>query len=210
MADIRSVDWSTSTRRSDDPARPRDHLDGVPDATVYTFNLNPAAVWSDGEPVTADDVEYTIAWTPRTRPPGSSRSRSTCGWRSSGGAASGTKNIPEGIKKIDALHGRAHLERPMPRSCGGSPARSTTSSEAHPRRHHRRRGADLPVLPRHGRGKTIGSGPYDITESISAGGATFTAKKDYWKGKDSQINKLVYKIQESNVRWRSLRPVSLT
>ena len=27
-----------------------------PDATVYTFKLNPAAVWSDGEPVTADDV----------------------------------------------------------------------------------------------------------------------------------------------------------
>ncbi len=33
-----------------------------PDATVYTFKLNPAAVWSDGTPVTADDVEWTIAW----------------------------------------------------------------------------------------------------------------------------------------------------
>ena len=46
---------------------------------------------------------------------------------------------------------------------------------------------------------TIGSGPYDFTESISATGATFTAKKGYWKGKDSQIDTLVYKIQESNV-----------
>ena len=33
-----------------------------PDATVYTFKLNPAAVWSDGKPVTADDVDWTIAW----------------------------------------------------------------------------------------------------------------------------------------------------
>ena len=33
-----------------------------PDAKKYTFHLNPAAVWSDGEPVTADDVLWTIAW----------------------------------------------------------------------------------------------------------------------------------------------------
>ena len=39
-----------------------------------------------------------------------------------------------------------------------------------------------------------------ITKVLAeAGGATFTAKKDYWKGKDSEIDELVYKIQESNV-----------
>src|SRR5215218_6100438 len=31
----------------------------TPDATKYTFHLNPKAVWSDGQPVTADDVEWT-------------------------------------------------------------------------------------------------------------------------------------------------------
>ena len=36
--------------------------DVTPDATTYTFHLNPAAVWSDGQPVTADDVLWTIAW----------------------------------------------------------------------------------------------------------------------------------------------------
>ncbi len=30
------------------------------DGTVYTFNIKPNAVWSDGEPVTAADVEFTI------------------------------------------------------------------------------------------------------------------------------------------------------
>ena len=32
-----------------------------PDAKVFTFDLNPDATWHDGEPVTADDVIYTIS-----------------------------------------------------------------------------------------------------------------------------------------------------
>jgi peptide/nickel transport system substrate-binding protein len=30
------------------------------DGTIYNFSLNPKAVWQDGEPVTSDDVIYTI------------------------------------------------------------------------------------------------------------------------------------------------------
>ena len=54
------------------------------------------------------------------------------------------------------------------------------------------------LLPRRRR-QDPGSGPYDITTSISATGAGFTAKKGYWKGKDSQIEQIDYRIQESNV-----------
>jgi ABC-type transport system substrate-binding protein len=71
------------------------------DATTYTFNLNPAAVWSDGEPVTADDVLYTIAYAnqrpgrlqvpQRVRVPERGRRRRVLG----------TTDIPSGIKKID-------------------------------------------------------------------------------------------------------------
>ena len=32
-----------------------------PDATVFTFKLNPDATWHDGTPVTADDVIFTAA-----------------------------------------------------------------------------------------------------------------------------------------------------
>ncbi len=32
-----------------------------PDATTFTFHLNPKATWQDGTPVTADDVIYTAA-----------------------------------------------------------------------------------------------------------------------------------------------------
>ena len=55
--------WSTST--SDEVTILPDLATtwtASPDATTYTFKLNPTAVWSDGQPVTADDVIFTIAW----------------------------------------------------------------------------------------------------------------------------------------------------
>jgi len=36
-----------------------DSWDVSPDATTFTFHLNKDAKWSDGQPVTADDVVYT-------------------------------------------------------------------------------------------------------------------------------------------------------
>ena len=32
----------------------------APDGTVYNFTIRPNAVWHDGEPVTSDDVIFTI------------------------------------------------------------------------------------------------------------------------------------------------------
>lgn len=170
-----------------------------PDATVYTFNLHPDAVWSDGEPVTADDVEFTIAWSAQN--PTAFKQIPVDMWTNVKGGADvvGTTDIPEGIKKIDDHTVEITLESPDATFL------------------RRIAGAVYYILPKHKLsdltaeealtcafclgtvGETIGSGPYDFSESISAGGASFTAKKDYWKGKDSQIDELVYKIQESNV-----------
>ena len=170
-----------------------------PDALVYTFKLNPAAVWSDGQPVTADDVEYTLAWSAQN--PTAFKQIPVDMWVNvkGGDAVAGTKNIPEGIKKIDANTVELTLKAPDATFL------------------RRIAGAVYYILPKHKLenltaeealtcpfclgtvGETIGSGPYDFSESISAGGASFTAKKNYWKGKDSQIDELVYKIQESNV-----------
>jgi len=171
-----------------------------PDATVYTFNLNPAAVWSDGEPVTTDDVIYTIAWGAQNSPTAYKQIPVDMWVNVKGGkAASGTKTIPEGLKKLDDHTIEITLERPDATFL------------------RRIAGAVYYILPEHKLkdltgeealtcpfclgtvGVTIGSGPYDFSQSISATGATFTAKKNYWKGKDSQISELVYKIQESNV-----------
>jgi ABC-type transport system substrate-binding protein len=171
-----------------------------PDATVYTFKLNPAAVWSDGEPVTADDVEWTIAWAAQNPTAWKNGIPTEMWFNVKGGKeAAGTTTIPEGIKKIDANTVEITLANPD----------STFL--------RRIAGAVYYIQPKHildgltaaeaetcefclgTAGKTIGSGPYDFETSISAGGATFKAKKGYWKGKDSQIDQIVYKIQESNV-----------
>jgi ABC-type transport system substrate-binding protein len=170
-----------------------------PDATVYTFKLNPAAVWSDGKPVTADDVEYTIAWSAQN--PTAFKQIPVDMWVNvkGGAAVKDTKNIPEGIKKIDANTVEITLKAPdatfLRRIAGAvyyilpkHKLENLTAEEAH----------TCPFCLGTV-GETIGSGPYDFSESISAGGASFTAKKNYWKGKDSQIDEIVYKIQESNV-----------
>ncbi len=170
-----------------------------PDAKTYTFNLNPAAVWSDGEPVTVDDVIYTISWANQN--PTAFQQLGVVAWLNTAGgdAVEGTKDVPSGLKKIDDHTIEITLEV----------ADSTYL--------RRLAGAVYYILPEHVlkdltaaeastcefclgvAGKTPGSGPYDITTSISATGANFTAKTGYWKGKDSQIKELVYKIQESNV-----------
>ncbi len=170
-----------------------------PDATVYTFHLNPAAVWSDGKPVTADDVLWTIAWSAQN--PTAFKQIPVTAWLEVKGAAAdaGTTNTPVGAKAIDANTVELTLEKP------DSTFLRTLA------------GAVYYILPKHKLdgltaaqadtcpfclgtvGETIGSGPFDFSESISATGASFTAKKNYWKGKDSQIDTLVYKIQDSSV-----------
>ena len=170
-----------------------------PDATVYTFNLNPAAVWSDGEKVTADDVLFTIAWSAQN--PTAFKQLPVDMWiRVKGGAdVVGTTNIPVGAKKIDDDTVEITLEAPDATFL------------------RRIAGAVYYILPEHKLagltaaeaetcafclgtpGESIGSGPYDFETAISAGGANFKAKKGYWKGKDGPIDQIVYKIQESNV-----------
>ncbi|MEP6637771.1 MAG: ABC transporter substrate-binding protein [Chloroflexota bacterium] len=169
------------------------------DATTYTFHLNPAAVWSDGKPVTADDVLWTIAWSAQN--PDAFKQIPVTAFLGVKGAADvkGTTNTPVGAKKIDDHTVELTLSAPD----------STFL--------RRLAGAVYYILPKHKLdgltaaqaetcpfclgtvGETIGSGPYDFSESISAGGASFKAKTNYWKGKDSQIDTLVYKIQDSKV-----------
>jgi peptide/nickel transport system substrate-binding protein len=171
----------------------------TPDAKTYTFKLNPAAVWSDGKPVTADDVIFTISWA-NQNPTAFKQLGVVAFLNTAGGdAVAGTTDIPSGLKKIDDHTVEITLE---------------TADSTYLRR---LAGAVYYIQPKHVlegltaaeaetcdfclgvAGKTPGSGPYDITTSISATGAGFTAKENYWKGKDSQIKTMDYRIQESNV-----------
>lgn len=170
------------------------------DATTYTFKLNPNAVWSDGEPVTADDVLYTIAWANQNGPTAYKYLSVSAFQNVVGGEeVLGTKDIPSGVKKIDDHTVEITLKAPD----------STFL--------RRLAGAVYYIMPEHVlgditpleaetcdfclgvAGEVVGSGPYDLTKSISATGAGFTAKENYWKGKDAAIKEIDYRIQESSV-----------
>ena len=117
-----------------------------------------------------------------------------------GDAVKGTTNIPEGIKKIDANTVELTLKAPD----------STFL--------RRIAGAVYYIQPKHildgltaARGGRPASSAWAPSARRSAPARTtspspsrpparrFKAKKNYWKGKDSQIDNIVYKIQESNV-----------
>jgi ABC-type transport system substrate-binding protein len=170
-----------------------------PDATVYTFKLYQNAVWSDGKPATVDDVIYTISWAAQN--PDAYKQLGVGAFLETKGAdaVKGTKNIPEGLKKIDDHTIEITLGQP-----DGTYLRQLA-------------GAVYYIMPEHVlkdltpaqaencdfclgvAGKTPGTGPYDFSTSISATGAVLTAKTGYWRGQDAQIKNIDYKIQDSNV-----------
>ena len=98
-----------------------------PDATIYTFKLNPAAVWSDGEPVTVDDVIFTIAWSTQN-PTAFKQIRSRGGPTSRvARTSSGRRTSPRASRRSTITRSRSRSRSPTPRSCARSPAPSTTS-----------------------------------------------------------------------------------
>ena len=103
-----------------------------PDATVYTFKLNPAAVWSDGKPVTADDVEWTIAWAAQNPAAWMNGIPTEMWFNVKGGEAAsrGRRTSPRASRRSTPTRSRSPSRRPTRPSCAASPARSTTSSRS--------------------------------------------------------------------------------
>ena len=183
-----------------------------PDATVYTFNLNPAAVWSDGKPVTADDVEYTIAWGAQNSPTGYKQIPVDMWVNVKGGAAaSGTKNIPEGIKKIDAHTVELTLETP---GCHLPPADRRRGllhpAEAHARGHHRRSGADLPVLPRAPSARRSAPAPTTSPSRSRPAARPSPPRRTTGRARTRRSPSSSTRSRSRTSPWRSLRPVSST
>jgi peptide/nickel transport system substrate-binding protein len=179
------------------------------DATTYTFNLNPAAVWSDGRPVTVEDVFFTIAW-PNWYPTflkqfGLEMYRNVVGGENGTGTAIAPGTIPSGLKKIDDDTIEITLYQP-----DGTFLRRLAGAYYFIQPEHivgelTGEQADACQFCLGTVGVTIGSGPYDFATSISATGANFKRKDGYWKGKDGPVGEIVYKIQESNVSVAQLK-----
>ena len=175
-----------------------------PDATTFSFTLDERARWQDGEPLTTQDVLYTICWAAQN--PGAFEQLGVAAWLAVKGAAavegtSGIESCPEGIEVVDERNITITLETPNAvwlRTITNNPyfilpyhlLKDLTAEEAST--------CEWCVgTP----GVTIGSGPYRITKALDAGGGEFEADPTYWQldGKPVDIDRIVYRIQEPAV-----------
>ncbi len=160
------------------------------DATVYTFNLPEEAVWSDGEPLTAEDVafSYKIAINPAF--PQSSWVAALSGIKGASEYQKGEADDIEGIKVLDDHTIQLELKEPnaaflfntylpiMPEHILGSV--EPEELETHPY-------VDAP---------TVTSGPYDFVAYEPEQYIHLKKKADYW-GTEPLIDEIFIKLLAS-------------
>ncbi len=166
-------------------------IDVSEDATVYTFYLPEDAVWSDGEPLTADDVYFTykLAVTPDL-----GQSVWSTNYATVKGVAefrAGEAEEIEGIQVVDDHTVVFELTAPNAAFLFNT---------------------YLGILPEHILGSlsveelelsdyvdapTVTSGPYDFIEFVEDQYIQFEKKADYW-GKQVQIDEIFVEMFESN------------
>lgn len=165
-----------------------------PDATVFTFKLNPDATWHDGTPVTADDVIFTAATAAQMAETYTTNGTySIANWTAVLGAdaVAGTTDIPEGLKKIDDHTVEFTLAAPNAVWLRflADPAYMIMPK-------HIFEGMDAAAIqasdPVNGVG-TIGSGPYKLTGFTPDVAIEYAANEAYHKGAPN-IPKVIFKL----------------
>jgi len=165
-----------------------------PDATIFTFMLNPDATWHDGTPVTADDVIYTAATAAQMAETYTTNGTySIANWTAVLGAdaVAGTTDIPEGLKKIDDHTVEFTLAAPNAVWLRNLPDPAYMIMPK-----HIFEGMDAAAIQAsdfaNGVG-TIGSGPYKLVSFTPSVGIEYTANEAYHKGA-ANIPKLIFKL----------------
>ncbi|MFN8619963.1 MAG: ABC transporter substrate-binding protein [Chloroflexota bacterium] len=165
-----------------------------PDATTFTFKLNPDAVWHDGTPVTADDVIYTAATAAQMADTYTTNGTyPIADWTSVLGADKvvGTTDIPEGLKKIDDHTVQFTLAAP-----NAVWLRNLADPAYMIMPKHILDGLDAEALQAsdfaNGKG-TIGSGPYKLTNFTPDVAVEYAANDAYFKGAP-KIPKVIFKL----------------
>lgn len=167
-----------------------DSIEVNDDATSYTFMLPPEAVWSDGEPLTADDVYFTIKLSVDEALTDTAWRRNFSGIQGMAEYIDGTADEISGIVVIDDHTVRIDLTSP-------------DSSFLH--------NTNLGILPRHvledvapedlgshpyANAPTVTSGPYDFVEYREGQFIHLSRKEDYW-GQEAQIEDVFIVMLES-------------
>lgn len=165
-----------------------------PDATTFTFNLNPDATWHDGTPVTADDVIYTAATAAQMAETYTTNGTYSIGnWTAVLGAdkVAGTSDIPEGLEKVDDHTVRFTLAAPNAVWLRflADPAYMIMPK-------HILEGMDAAAIQSsdftNGVG-TIGSGPYKLVSFTPDVGIEYAAHEAYHKGAP-KIPQVIFKL----------------
>lgn len=165
-----------------------------PDATTFTFKLNPDATWQDGTPVTADDVIFTAATAAQMAETyATNGTYPIADWLAVKGAdaVAGTTNIPEGLVKIDDHTVQFTLAAPNAVWLRNLPDPAYMIMPK-----HLLEGLDAAALQEsdfvNGKG-TIGSGPYKLTNFTPDLAVEYAANESYFKGAPS-IPKVIFKL----------------
>jgi peptide/nickel transport system substrate-binding protein len=152
----------------------------TPNATadVWTFKIRQGVKFSNGHPLTADDVVYTYKL--QTAPKGSSNALS----------AFGGVLVPSGVQKVDDFTVAFHLEAPN----GNFPY--LTSSDNY----------NMIILPNgydpaKWQSSFIGTGPFTLKSYTTNTGASFVRNESYWgpKAKPAATNFTFYAGQTAAV-----------
>ncbi len=165
-----------------------------PDATIFTFKLNPDATWQDGTPVTADDVIFTAATAAQMAETyATNGTYPIADWLAVKGAdaVAGTSDIPEGLVKIDDHTVQFTLAAPNAVWLRNLPDPAYMIMPK-----HLLEGMDATTLQAsdfvNGRG-TIGSGPYKLSSFTPDVAVEYAANAAYFKGVPN-IPKVIFKL----------------
>ena len=148
------------------------------DGLTWTFHIRDDVMWSDGEPLTADDIAYTY-------------NRILDGGPE---AATWGSYLPASRRHRARRHdGRARAEEA---ERGAAAAADPDRARAHLEGRQRGRGQELRQRAQDGE-PVVGSGPFRLVEG-TAGGSTyrFEANPDYWQGAP-HIDEVVFRVYKS-------------
>ena len=163
-----------------------DSYDISADGLVYDFTLKDGIVFSDGTPLTAEDVKFTFERILTL--PDSAQTDFVVAIDGAGDLMAGTANELRGITVTDDLHFTITLAEPF---AGFLAQLATPSTVIYSEKIVTEAGDDFGSVPE----KTIGTGPYIVKEWNRGSGLVFESNPNYW-GEEPSAKRVEVSVME--------------
>ncbi|MCR5342039.1 MAG: ABC transporter substrate-binding protein [Butyrivibrio sp.] len=158
------------------------------DGLTYNFTLREGVVFSDGTPLTADDVKFTFER--MLTLPDSEQTDYGISIEGADALMEGKADELTGIKVEDDTHFSITLMEPF---AGFLAMLATPSTVIYSRSIVTSAGDDFGIVPE----KTIGSGPYIVTEWERGAGLKFEYNPLYW-GEEPSVKKVSIRVMDAS------------